>query len=400
MAYQFMIKEKKGQSEAFIYLRYSYKESECLISTGKKINVNHWDKEKCRPGKSFPGGKTTIEKFLTSFKGKVVEAATQLENEGELPLPDEVKKRYLENNSGIIRGATRAVDQWEQFIKDGEGQKESATIIGERGSLKAFTEFLESINKPSITLRRINKELIKSYEKYLAGKYADNTKARHLKKFKAFLKAMKHTETDEVKFKEHAGDKIYLTAGELEAIENYPLEPNTTRTHARDLLSLQCETGLRVSDLMRLGPGHIQGAALLIRAKKNDELIRMPISAKIREILTRYNHKIPKMADQTYNEEIKEIAKLAITDSKVEITERRGGVKTIKTCLKSEVLSSHACVRTFINLAAARGMPVVSIAALTGKSVQTLLKSYLKPNVEQAYQDAITYGRVPMAVNR
>lgn len=399
MAYQFMLKKKSGKSDAFIYLRYSYQESECLISTGKKIEIKHWDEEKGKPKNSYPGGKGTLDRNLTTIKGAVMKAATELENDEELPLPEAVKKRYTESKSGIVRGATKAVTLWEQFIKDGEGKKTPHTIVNENQSLDTFNTFLESIKKPALTLRQITKELITAYEKFLST-YADNTRAKKLKHFKAFLKSVNHPCVDLVKFKEYAGDMIHLTEEELTAIENYSLKPGTMMAAARDLLCLQCETGLRVSDLKRIDRGNIQGSSLTIRALKNDKDIDIPISPIIAEIIRRYNHDIPRIADQTYNSIMKDIAKLAIPESMVELTERRGGKKDKKTCFKWEVLSSHACVRTFINLAAARGMPLVSIAALTGKTVATLLKSYLKPNVEQAYKDAITYARVPMVVNK
>lgn len=402
MALTYTLKQKRDPEtgklhpEGFIYLRYSYKDfQDCLISTGIKIPATQWDKKKKQPKKI---GRET-ERKLHAMKAEVLEVISELTKVKELPIPEEVKKRYNEQNAGIFRGAIKAATLWEEMIKEGEGKKAERTILNERDSRQTFIEFCESINKPGMTARQITKDVVTAYEKFLS-KYKDNTRAKKLKQFKAFLRYLKHDVADVVKFKEHAGDKIYLTEPELTAIETHPFPAGSLLARARDLLSLQCETGLRVSDLMRVGPEHIQGGSLLLRAQKNDEMIRMPISAKIREIISRYDGDLPRMPDQVYNRAIKEVAAAAIPDSKVEITERKGGDKKQASRFKWEVLTSHCAVRTFINLSAARGMPVVSIAALTGKSVATLLKSYLKPNAEQAYQDAITYGRAPMAVNR
>ena len=96
----------------------------------------------------------------------------------------------------------------------------------------------------------------------------------------------------------------------------------------------------------------------------------------------------------------RDVAQLAIPKSKVEVTEHRNNQKNKKTYHKWEVLTSHCSVRTFITLAAGRGMPIPSIAALTGKSVQTLLKSYLNPNTEQALKDAVTYARPVMTLSK
>jgi integrase len=392
MAFQFMLKKKKGNPEAFIYLRYSFKDTECLIATGKKIDIRHWDEDAEEPKRSYPGGKTTLERLLTLTKGAVQKAASELENEGEEPLAEDVKVRYQENKSGVVRGATKAVDLWKEMIESGEGKKDPKTIVNETNSLETFIEFCKAKNKGAVTLRKINKDLINAYDSYLSA-MAANTKAKKLKHFKAFLKSQKHPLTELVKFKEVPGDKVFLTESELAKIESFNLEAHSNLIPVRDLLVLQASTGLRVSDLKRIGPEHIQGKDLILRARKNDELIRIPITVRVQEILKRYNHNIPLIPDQTYNELIKDLAEIAIPESKVEITEHRNGKKTITTCFKWEVLTSHCNVRTFITLAAGRGMPVPSIAAVTGKSVLTLLRSYLNPNREQGYQDYIKYDR-------
>ncbi|HYC83883.1 MAG TPA: phage integrase SAM-like domain-containing protein [Chryseosolibacter sp.] len=397
MAYQFMLK-KKGAADAFIYLRYSYKETECLIATGKKIAVKHWDENTDKPKNSYPGGKVTLERLLTTILGQVQKAATELENEGEEPTADEVKKRYNENKSGVVRGATKAVTLWEQFIKEGEGKKDPKTIENETDSLETFKAFCKEKKKESLTMRKITKEVITAYELYLAP-MAANTKAKKLKHFKAFLRSQKHASTELVKFKEVPGDKIFLTEEELTAFELHTLPDHPHLRPVRDLLVLQCATGLRVSDLKRIGPEHIQGNDVLVRARKNDEFIRIPLSKRVADILARYNYRLPTIADQTYNEQIKDLAEVVIPESKVEVTEYRNGKKTITTCFKYSVLTSHCNVRTFITLAAGRGMPVPSIAAITGKSVLTLLRSYLNPNQEQAYKHYLEYDRPTMTVN-
>lgn len=400
MAYQFTIRKPKGKSEGILYLRYSYKGyNDLWLSTGKRVHDNHWDADKEEPTSKYPGGKITLIRILTKMKGQVMKAAGDLENEGEEPTPEEVKIQYLKNTGGKIKGSN-VITEWEQFVEKGKAIKAPITTLNEADSLNTFKEFCKKKKKDNLTLRRITKDLVHEYSVYL-NKFAANTKAKRLKHFKAFLKDIKHPATEYVKFKEVPGDKIFLTEEELTALETYN-KPDLTPALAkvRDLLVLQCETGLRVSDLMRVGAGHIQGEYLILRAKKNDQTIRMPLSGRAAQILDRYEYVIPRMADQTYNDMIKDVAELAIPKSTVEVTEHRNNQKIKTTCKKWEVLTSHCNVRTFITLAAGRGMPIPSIAALTGKSVQTLLRSYLNPNTEQALKDAITYARPLMAISK
>lgn len=404
MAYQFMIKKKRDsitkqfKKDAFIYLRYSYKETECLIATGRKIEVKYWDEENEEPKRGYPGNKNSLVKLLTKIQGDVENAESELTRDGHEVTADEVKKRYIENSSGIATGPIKAVTLWENFINEGVGRKDPKSIRNERGSLNAFKKFCEEKKKGVITLRKINKELITAFETWLSVK-AHNTKVKRLKDLKAFLIHVKHPAIELIKYKEVQGDKVFLTEPELIAFELLDLNESLVLSQVRDLILLQCNTGLRVSDILRLGPEHIQGNDLLIRAKKNDSIIRMPISSRIAEIIKKYNGKLPVVDYYTYNNSIEEVAKLAIPKSKVEVTEHRNGTKTKKTCFKWEVLTSHDFVRTYINLAAARGMSMPSIAALTGKTVATLLKSYLNPSAEQAYLDAKQFDRPVMVVN-
>lgn len=43
----------------------------------------------------------------------------------------------------------------------------------------------------------------------------------------------------------------------------------------------------------------------------------------------------------------------------------------------SKLISSHDAVRTFITISAEKGIPVPSIARITGKTVAVLLRNYL-----------------------
>jgi integrase len=199
--------------------------------------------------------------------------------------------------------------------------------------------------------------------------------------------------------KEKPGNKIFVTEEELKKFADYDLKDKPNLDRVRDLFILQCATGLRVSDLMRLGKQHIHGDFILLRAFKNRSDLRIPVVPQIQEIMKKYDFKIPSISSDTYNYYLKELAKDVIPKSTVEITEERNNQKIHKTALKHDVLSSHAAVRTFITLSAQRGMPVSSIAKITGKTVAVLLRNYLGLDESQAARDMIKYwGDVKMKI--
>jgi hypothetical protein len=63
-----------------------------------------------------------------------------------------------------------------------------------------------------------------------------------------------------------------------------------------------------VSDLFRLNK-NIRGDFFEFKQTKTDKSVRIPILPIVREILIRYDYKLPKMSHQKYNEGIKKVYK-------------------------------------------------------------------------------------------
>ena len=78
------------------------------------------------------------------------------------------------------------------------------------------------------------------------------------------------------------------------------------------------------------------------------------------------------MSHQKYNEGIKKVFKELNEKATMKIRDDDG----FKDVPVWRLASSHDAVRTFITLSAERGMPIPSIANLTGKTVPVLLKNY------------------------
>jgi len=401
MALQFMLKgagkaNKKNTTPLPVFVRYSYNGSECRISAKKKVAPAHWDFVKERPLSSYPGGPTNLGRYLTRLKGEVERAVTDLENEGEIPAPDLVKERYAQNAGGIGRIKVGILAAWKEYLQRGAKTKAPRTILNEKASYNSFAAYLESIGKTGLSLPRLDAKIIAGYGDHLAG-CTLNTKSKKLKHFKAFLKDLDHPLTKIITFKEQPGDKIFLTLGELSAIQAHNFGKNLKLDRVRDLFVLQCHTALRVSDLKRLEEAHI-GDTLNIRAQKNKRFISLPISPTIKAIFEKYNNRLPVISDQRYNEYIKEVAKDAIPKSKVEVTEYREGKTTHVVKFKHEVLTSHDAVRTYITLKAQMGMPITKIAYYTGKTVAIILRNYLGIDEEEARRDADKYDFPVMKV--
>jgi integrase len=289
---------------------------------------------------------------------------------------------------------------WNEHLQTRKTSIASRTYQSEHNSLTAFKNFLSTVKKETIMPENFTLKDAHKLESFLRESKAPNTVAKRVKHFKAFLKyylklgGQLGFNISDLIYKERPGPKVSLTEEELATLQNYQLSGR--KAEVRDLFVLQCNTGLRISDLKRVDK-NIEGNKIRLTTQKTGNDIKIPISPTIRQILDRYKNELPQVPDQKVNEGIKLILKDACPESKIQVKDG----KSFKTIFKWEVISSHDSIRTFITLSAERGMSVPSIAQITGKSIQVLLKHYLnnsQKSAEVEFEKA--WGSAPLTIVR
>jgi len=364
--------------EAPIYAQYKHLDSKILIATGKKLHKKYWNDDK---GKAkLHENASTFNKFFNSFENRILKIATELQEKEILPIAKRVKDEFEKDRVKNLPEAdlVRSIAYlWNEQLETRKASIASRTYQSESNSLTALKEFLSTIKKDAITPEGFTlKDLHKWESTMRENKKASNTVAKRLKHFKAFLRYYLKLggslgfDIDDLSPKERPGVKISLTESELAALQNFKLTGR--KAEIRDLFILQCNTGLRISDLKRVDQ-NLHANKIKITAQKTGTEIEIPISPNIRQILERYNYTLPQVPDQKINEGIKLILADACPESTIQVREG----KTFKTIFKHTVITSHDSIRTFITLSSERGMSVPSIAKITGKTVAVLLKHYL-----------------------
>jgi integrase len=183
---------------------------------------------------------------------------------------------------------------------------------------------------------------------------------------------------DDVKIKEVPGVKIALTEEELDAMELLRLEGDMEKY--RDLFLLQCLTGLRISDLMRVDR-NIKGTRISLETRKvRGNYVDVPITTRAGRIIEKYDYKLPRITRSEYWKHVKQIYRQVNPTGTIQVRE---GEEFVNRYVWQEI-SSHDAVRTFVTLSAQRGMSIPDIAQIVGKTVEILLKNYLVHNQEQA----------------
>ena len=179
-------------------------------------------------------------------------------------------------------------------------------------------------------------------------------------------------------------DNVYLTKEELQAMMDADLS-HLSRVHevARDIFMVGVYTAQRVSDYNNIArenivPGPDGELIIRVRQKKTGTWVTVPVKEELRQILVKYDYRLPRVAEQSINACIKEVAKAAGVDTPVSVETTSGGVVAVQVRPKYELVHTHTARRTGATLMYLAGMDVFNICSVTGHSSIAMLKKYIK----------------------
>lgn len=177
--------------------------------------------------------------------------------------------------------------------------------------------------------------------------------------------------------------QVYNSISEIKQIAK--LELRGVEQDTRDAYIIQCYTGLRRSDLRVLLDDVKQYVAeqddkkyFKIRTAKTNKIVVIPIANTVLEILERRDWKIPMWSIQSYNKNIKKIAKKAGITQTVEVFFSRNAKKVRELRPKYELMSSHTARRSFATNAYLAGIPTLKIRQITGHTTENVFLIYIR----------------------
>lgn len=179
-------------------------------------------------------------------------------------------------------------------------------------------------------------------------------------------------------------DNIYLTKEGLIALTQVDIS-HLSKNHeiARDIFMVGIFTAQRVSDYNNISQENLiwnEDGSLIInlRQKKTGVWVSFPAREELKEILAKYDYKLPRINEKALNSCIKEVAKVAGIDTPVTIETTTGGVPVLETHPKYALIHTHTARRTAATLMYLVGMDVFNICSVTGHSSIAMLKKYIK----------------------
>lgn len=266
--------------------------------------------------------------------------------------------------------------------------RSSVTLFDDLSSnwLDEYTGFLRSLPELLKDEKYLKRVVVLNLKMKLPTvPYNDNTLNRHIIFLFTFLNwssGQLHTlNLDKLKnpVKGFETDDVHLTSAELKLLEDVSLKkPSLQRV--KDLFLIGVYSGQRFSDYSVFETADVVGDLIIKRSEKTEKDSFIPLHDKLRGLLEKYDWKLPKISGQKFNPHIRKILRKAGVTEQVKKTNYKGDFKEVLYFDKCDVISSHTARRTFITLAAERGMPDHVIMKITGiKDPKTLLK-YKKTN--------------------
>ncbi|MEM9829912.1 MAG: phage integrase SAM-like domain-containing protein [Bacteroidota bacterium] len=369
-----------------VYILYTHKGRNLYLNTEVKIPPEYWrgEKDQIKPIGGELKGREGRNLRVGDARRKVEGIVNELLTEKVEPTIERVKQRYsLANTDPEEPEEINLYTLWEEYYNDSAVTKADNTLKAIKHAKMVFTRYW-SRKRSEPTLETLNLDFYHAYRKHLLQdlKLNNNSAGKEIKNLKAFLNYLKDrgypVSSDVGRFKvlKEKMPIVFLTEDELQQLYEHHFK-NERLTRVRDLFLVQAYTGLRWSDLSRLGPQHIHNDIIEMTAYKNKRTTLVPMAPIVREILARYDNQLPQMTPQELNRMIKICCRLAGITQVIEKPVFSGGKKSYRMLPKYAEISSHTAVKSFISNCAAKGISPAIIAEITGKSLATVQDHYL-----------------------
>jgi len=363
---------------------------------------SHLDKKSIKAElSSFLFGKNEVETFSYNLHRFCLDYISQSKDPTKEKLISEIEKflHPTESKHDVFEYIEKFITDSENGNRLNDGHRIAyKTIQRYRTTQKLLHEF-KNLTGYEITFESIDKEFIDSFNSFMTTRkeYSISTMGKHIQTIKSFLtEATEEGINKNLKYKgksfatkKTVKDAIHINATELHTMYQLDLSNNERLEKVRDLFIVGSWTGLRFSDFTDIKPENIKqdknGYFIEKIQFKTKDKVTVPLNDTVLEILKRYDNKLPhSISNQKFNDYIKEVALLV--PQLHEIYERnisKGGRETTVSDPKFKLVASHTARRSFATNAYERGVPTLSIMAITGHKTEKSFLSYIKTSKEK-----------------
>lgn len=223
-----------------------------------------------------------------------------------------------------------------------------------------LAEYLKSTGKTDIKLKDITPLFVENFQNYCLKSLKTNTANKQLKMLKKILafavrEGYLAVSPFQLVLREEKLKYDVLTKDEIIFLYEKKFIDNRIE-QIRDMFIFQCYTGLAYADMASLTQDDIQDDVIIKRRKKTDVQFVIPLLSLAKEILEKYEYKLPIISNQKYNQYLKVLGDVSGLNKK---------------------LHSHLARHTFACLLLNNGVDMKTISRTLGhSSLQTTERIY------------------------
>jgi integrase len=408
----FNLKDKNKDGATLIYLKAYFKKEgkKFVYSTGETIDPKEWNFENRQPSNlngrsSKADSHRTIKRQLDRYSNLFILITELYKNTDREITIEEVRKEFDKEFKRVSLGKNKFYEAYEEFMTFKQKNKEwSPATIKRYDNIKTHLEEFEKAKKYKLTFDTITQKFYTEFTDYCMTEkgHINNTFSRNVGLLKTFLFwALKNGHTykaDFVNFKKKPKvitNQIALTKEDLETLLSIEMK-NKKLERVKDVFIFSCVTGLRFGELKFVSENTINGKTLILKEEKGSgkKEREIPLTSIAVHILEKYNYILPLIANQKYNDYIKDVFEEAGYRHNVIKASTKG-----KEVIREEIpfykrISSHTARRSFITLMKKNGKSDKLIAEISGhRDMKTLNQYYQVTNedVKEAVDDTFDF---------
>jgi len=289
------------------------------------------------------------------------------------------KRKDKKNNTYVTPGTIKSYKtNYQRLIAYAKYKKRKDFAFSEI-NMKFYDDYVEFLTNRTVKIKTVRGIEVNLEKQYTKGTIGDAVKA--LKTFIADVKDLPIERKELYVFTEEV-DNVYLNETELQILRDYDFSAIPHLDRVVDWFLLLAWTASRISDKNQLG--NIKNGFIKYEQQKTGNSVYIPVHPVVTEIIAKYNGQLPEqISDQKINDYIKDACKLAGINEIKSITRIRGGKKVMETMPKYDLISSHACRRSFCTNMYLRGMDTLMIMAISGHKTLKSFLIYIKVSQQQ-----------------
>lgn len=361
---------KKGLAP--IYCRLSINGRRSEISSGFFISPSEW-----KLGKGLKENShelVMINSNLSKMKSDLTTIYSDLRQKGKVISSQAIKRIYTGQDSANLTFLQLVEAYTDDKLED---LKVQSTIKSLKARKAQITEYIHTIRRTGMMPEELDRLQAKQFHQYLLNKknfkrnYANKIfqVLRGVLEHGVTLKLIPYNPLAAVRLKHDKRKKVvHLSAEQLTQIMAYNFASSKIQQVA-DCFIFQCFTGLAYCDLAAFNylqhVVSVDGEEWIIQSRgKSDVEATLPLFAKAKQILQKYDYKLPVVSLQRYNDYLKEVS--AIVGFPFELT-------------------SHIARKTFGMLKLNKdGFSLEAVQKMLGHlSIKTTEKDYSQVNIER-----------------